>query len=629
MMSGKKIIALCTSRMGEMSNFELVTALNDAAVENGSALMVYSLNADLYYYESMRSAEAHIFDLMDFSEIDVLVIAVEKIKHEDTINGIMSRAREHDVPIIVVDGWREGCINVKFNYKRGFEKVVRHITDHHGITDIHYLAGHKGNSFSEERRAVLEKVLSEKGVSFGEENVSYGDFWEGPAKKAAEELIRTGRVPGALICANDVMAISAMEVFKAHGYNVPGDIAITGFDGIEEIYFSLPRITSCSCSHVLLGREIAELAERCISGELREGDFYVEPELIVSGSCGCKDDMSVNIPVLMYSLNNRVYRIQDDNQALSRSTEGIQNAETIEEAAKQFDSYVYSDVTCFINKRCTDPSLDLFRTDYAEPFDDDMVLLHDFGSGEEGYPRDFRRSQLHPNMQRLFEKKCPIVFSAIEYLNVPLGYVIFHFLFDDVTNYCRIHMIISALNNAIGGYVNIHNQQYLLGQVENMYRYDSLTGLHNRISFGNEFRRIRDKVISSGGALTIVIADLDDLKGINDRFGHIAGDKAIRAVADALKSACPGDAQLVRLGGDEMMAIMEGAADQDSIRAGIDRSLAEFNAKNNEEYTASASAGFFSTSDPEEMTPELLIKRADELMYEEKRAKKLKRSVLK
>ncbi len=618
MINGRRIIALCLSKLGEVPSFQLTTSLNAEAQKLGHSVFVYNLCEDLFYADTRSQTEARIFDLIDFSIVDVLVISVEGIKHKPTVAALVLNAQEHGVPVITIDGYFEGCINLGFGFKEGFEKIVRHITDFHGITDIHYIAGFKGNSFSEERRKVIEDVLAEKGIEFTEENVSYGDFWGVPAKQAAIRLIESGRLPKAIICANDIMAINVCTVLTENGINVPDDVLVTGFDGIEDILFSLPRITSASCSLTLMGKKVAETADEIFRTGKFTGSTQVIPELMPSNSCGCCDDKTINVPSIMSLLSSRFNRIQDDNHALSKCSEKMQNCRSIEEVSALFDNYVFSDTTCLLNKRFTVPTAKPFVHTEEDIFEDEMCVLHNFGSLQDYKPFNFHKNNIIPEIDRLLEKKCPLVFSMIDYLNTPLGYVIFHYPTDDLNLYCRIPIIITALNNALGGYINNQSQRYLLFRVEEMYRTDPLTGLFNRIGFSNEFeRRFGNPNTSS---ITVVLADLDNLKYINDKFGHMAGDKAIRMVADALQYACPEDSLFVRLGGDEMMAVMGGAPQEESIK----NSISFFLEKNSFgfDYNVSSSIGVYSTDKPEEMRIESLIKHSDELMYSEKRRKK-------
>ena len=81
---------------------------------------------------------------------------------------------------------------------------------------------------------------------------------------------------------------------------------------------------------------------------------------------------------------------------------------------------------------------------------------------------------------------------------------------------------------------------------------DSLTGLPNRRAF---FERC-DQAIAAGRNFGVLIADVDNLKQINDSLGHTAGDTAIREVAAALLAVLGTDASVARVGGDEFMAVI-------------------------------------------------------------------------
>ncbi len=625
MINGRRIVALCISRLGDNTSFDLISSLNTALTENNSVLFIYNLSIDLYHTNE-KTADIYVFDLMDFSVIDAVVIDIEKIKSPEVTQLLINKAHENNIPVIIVDGHIDGLANVNFDFSGGFEKIVRHVIEFHGKKKIHYMAGQEGNPFSEERYEVIKKVMDEHGLPFGRNNVSYGDFWETPTKEATLRIVESGNIPEAVICANDVMAINVSEVFQYHGIRVPDDVIVTGFDGISDIYFSTPRITSCNCSHSHLGNKIADVILRIFNGESSAGDHYIEPTMILSGSCGCGDNMSVNTTNILYELNNRIDRFQDDNRALSRRSEKIQNSRSLKEVAGYFDSYVFFDMTIFINSRCIDPSIDPMSDGFEKPFDDTMCLLHYFDDGPKSGPLDFRRKDIIPNIEKRILINRPFVFSVIEYMSVPIGYAVFNYGVDTILTYSRLPMVVTALNNGLGGYLNIQRQRYLLRRIEEIYRIDSLTGLLNRMAFSKEFEMLSDKVVSEKGSVTAVLADLDDLKGINDNCGHIYGDKAIKAVADALRSACPEDALFVRLGGDEMMAVISGVESSIRIKKAIDSYLEEFSDKLDANITVSASVGIYITSNVEEMRPEILIKRSDELMYEEKRRKKIMRA---
>ena len=165
----------------------------------------------------------------------------------------------------------------------------------------------------------------------------------------------------------------------------------------------------------------------------------------------------------------------------------------------------------------------------------------------------------------------------------------------------------------------MRHQHYLREQIEELYKFDSLTGLYNRGGFAKAYKHL---IQEHGDLVTVVLADLDGLKFINDCYGHGEGDIAIATVAAALRHACPPQALCVRFGGDEMLAVIAGDCDEAEIR---DRLTEFINARNSEygkPYEISASVGIYASQNPGELDFEELIKTSDKLMYEEKQLKK-------
>jgi diguanylate cyclase (GGDEF)-like protein len=85
---------------------------------------------------------------------------------------------------------------------------------------------------------------------------------------------------------------------------------------------------------------------------------------------------------------------------------------------------------------------------------------------------------------------------------------------------------------------------------------DALTGLYNRSFFFTALEREIARGDRSGRAFCLVMLDLDDLKSVNDHFGHIAGDQVLRSVADTMRSGVRKIDVAARYGGDEFVALL-------------------------------------------------------------------------
>lgn len=122
------------------------------------------------------------------------------------------------MPIIIVDGYYDNCMNVGFDYQAGFGTIVRHVLDKHKPQKIHFMGGIKENKFSLERERVFCDILNEYGIHVDDSMKSYGDFWADPTIMVTQKLIEEGNIPDAFICANDIMAINVIAVLKENGY---------------------------------------------------------------------------------------------------------------------------------------------------------------------------------------------------------------------------------------------------------------------------------------------------------------------------------------------------------------------------------------------------------------------------
>jgi len=99
----------------------------------------------------------------------------------------------------------------------------------------------------------------------------------------------------------------------------------------------------------------------------------------------------------------------------------------------------------------------------------------------------------------------------------------------------------------------------LFQQVQEMALRDQVTQLYNRHCFEDQLAAAVARSKRSGESLALLVIDLDGLKRINDLGGHPAGDEALRAAADALRTSCRLGDTPCRLGGDEFAVILPGA----------------------------------------------------------------------
>lgn len=153
--------------------------------------------------------------------------------------------------------------------------------------------------------------------------------------------------------------------------------------------------------------------------------------------------------------------------------------------------------------------------------------------------------------------------------------------------------------------------------LEYLGQHDVLSGLKNRAFFTDELERLRRK---GSYPLTALVLDLNNLKQVNDEFGHAAGDNLLRRCGEIMSQAVEKPAQASRTGGDEFIILMPGTTEADGERLMED--LEKMIAINNQYYATqpalSVSMGFATCTSAEGLDD--MLRRADLAMYEKKRA---------
>src|SRR5262249_355251 len=147
-------------------------------------------------------------------------------------------------------------------------------------------------------------------------------------------------------------------------------------------------------------------------------------------------------------------------------------------------------------------------------------------------------------------------------------------------------------------------------------KHDVLTKLRNRSFFVDELNRLERK---GPWPVSVVVADLNGLKSINDETGHAGGDALLRRAGEVLAKAVDKPSCAARIGGDEFALLLPGT-DERAVPALLDR-IAELVEVNNQFYGApllSFSVGHATCSQGDRL--EAAVHRADQQMYASKRA---------
>ncbi|MBQ7274154.1 MAG: GGDEF domain-containing protein [Clostridiales bacterium] len=632
MINGKRLVALCTSRVYEPQTHGYIVRLNELLKDEGISLLIFTINSDIYWEEDRQATEKYVFDLIPYRYIDAVIIMDEKIKSHKIAGKIINNAKAHNLPIVIADGNYEGASCIGYDYDQGFEKVVRHVIEHHHVCRPHIMAGHVGNEFSDKRIEVFRKVIEENGITFEDSMVSHGNFWADPCRIATQALIDRGDMPEAIICANDIMAITVSEMLIKAGFLVPQDVIVTGFDGYDEIYFTNPKITTATCDIIQMANVTAELVTDALRGGAVQNRL-IEPTFQANQSCGCPEH-NEHPAILRNRFRESFARLNDDNRVLTLITSSMQMSKTPGEMVSQLESYKMDHTFFVVDRRCFEKDINYFTDKHIQDSKKEFVMIYDsefpekykegtldLSSREGELFEDVMAPNLCARIMELTKSGYPLIFNALDFMNRPFGFSCFHFNDFLISNYTNTLSVTNAVSIGIGGYINIRYQRTLLKEMDEMYRHDALTGLFNRIGFQNQLKALLKEPEYQDIPVTIIMSDLDGLKYINDNYGHAEGDSAIYQVANALSKSVPESSLSTRFGGDEVFSIVFGECDADAIIKNIDQTLEAYNAVSDKPYTVATSCGYTTAVLDKDFDMNKCIKDADAAMYKAKNEK--------
>jgi diguanylate cyclase (GGDEF)-like protein len=146
---------------------------------------------------------------------------------------------------------------------------------------------------------------------------------------------------------------------------------------------------------------------------------------------------------------------------------------------------------------------------------------------------------------------------------------------------------------------------------------DALTGVLNLRALETRFAEVADQAAANGQPVSVVAADIDHFKQINDTHGHAAGDIVLREVAYALRHSLRTFELLYRIGGEEFLLLLPGATSQDAAQIAETMRRAVIEAR---PLDLPITCSFGVTTSQYSIDPKTLAGQADSALYDAKRA---------
>lgn len=593
--------------------------------------------------EGYNRAEYNIFHLPDLKDFDGIILELNNVSSGEVLREVAEKAKNAGVPVVSIANRLEDFYYVGINNYAAMQQVIRHLHEKHQFQSFWFLMGPEDNYESKRRLLGLVDYAREHHLPVTEDQIWHGTFdFRGGKEGFLELWKRNKRLPDAVICVNDNVAVAVCETAAELGFHVPEDFCVTGFDNFDKASFYIPSITTVGHVREDAAATGMEVLLRLWAGEKLPRHTYTSAELICQESCGCRRGTSQDARTqLKNQILDGVDKEEFDKEVLSMEAEMAQ-CDTVEEMMHCIPQCIPS-MKCDAMYLVLDDHINDYKNETEEQVYLDTAPLNAAFSIK-GYPKTLRMVFAYEDGRVLDIEKKPLekIFPTFDspvprqsFLFVPLHFgerTVGYMVMRNAVYLMEKHYLFQILHALTRSMENLHKKEmltYMNKRLNALYIVDQLTGMYSRAGFLQLGEKIFRSAKEGGKRLLLLFADLDRLKYINDNFGHWQGDTAIRMAAQALmECAYEPDPVPARLGGDEFVMLLEYRSEQETrfLLERIVRTLEKKQQPQTLPFRVEMSLGA-AVTDPrdEEETLEDYMKKADDRMYREKERKNVNR----
>ena len=627
MLNGRKTIGIILFDITSYYQQQLVHTLSKTASKRGYNLLTFSAFT-IYGSDTKNAAGEHnILHLIPYEQLDALIVCHDTFNSNEAVEELWKLVTERcQAPIISIRKKVNGCYNILVEDTDAIPTFVRHFHDVHHFDRIAFMSGPYNHPDAISRLEKYKEAMAELGLDCPEEYIFEGDFWKNCAADAANHFMNLTNRPQAIVCANDYMALSLCKELTLQGHSVPQDVAISGFDDVRDARANVPPLTTCNVSIPDMAKKAMETIDTLLNGKEAPACTFVPTKIIIRNSCGCESSTMKDLSLsCMYEVELMEQLINQNahNTFVSISLENMTSAEDIGDYLRLEDvpGIARDFYLCLgIHGNGAYPQVKKKAPGFAK-------RSHSIYSLRELNPiatSSFETKKLLPP-EAIREEPMTVFFFPIHYLEYNFGYVAATSNGEEAQD-TLFHSWLSLIGNTLENSRIRAKNQALLEKLNMLYHEDFLTKLYNRRGFEQfseeEFAESKKHNIKT---MTLSI-DMDNLKYINDVYGHSHGDLALQTIADAMRQACSGCEICARIGGDEFAVFGYDYSEEKAKQytENFLQYLKDFNADSNLPYCVNASFGY-TISDPSlSISREQYMKVSDDLLYQNKRKRKEK-----
>ncbi len=204
-------------------------------------------------------------------------------KHDWRVNYLS----QQDIPFVALgkshDGLNYPCIRI--DGSDAYLNLVRHLQEN-GFSRFAFVGGPTDLIDHIERLQWFKSALKKCGLQVDRTNVVSTDMSSTAGYEAARTLLTGSTPPDAIFCVNDEIAFGALHAAHEQGLTIGTDIAVVGFDGVQDAKHSEPPLTTLDIPVFDIARQLVDMLLKTIAGEAVDSLVFIKPNLLIRPSTG-------------------------------------------------------------------------------------------------------------------------------------------------------------------------------------------------------------------------------------------------------------------------------------------------------------------------------------------------------
>ena len=554
------------------------------------------------------------------------------------------------IPCILAASYMEGFSGVTFDNATGIRDGVNYMVQELGLTKIGMISGPESNHEASLRKQAFLQALSENHIACPPERIVKSGMARYDTEAFKSILDNNPDIQG-IFCLNDETAFGLYEEMKKRDLLPGKDISVFGYDNTDWASQIYPTLSSVDASPTEIGATCVNALLKKMNGEF-VSNITLSTKFVLRNSFVKSHNTSdlQEIPREDYVYMNRRLneQIRKESQHDFDTKHYIRNMLQFEHGNDYSYAHFFQHMNWLKIEHAylflyPNPLIHLQSESFRSP---DTILLKCYKKGQKitvlpGLKQSFSINNLFDSNYLELSEQFSFVFLPL-YSNENL----FGFFLCDLTKeVCDNGEFLSSLmSNAVKMIYLLQTNELIQKQLEEslallkennvalntISKTDPMTGILNRRGYFESAEKLISIAKERNLSVLLLYVDMNNLKIINDKYGHQNGDYSLCSIARILSDSLPPDSIVGRIGGDEFSCALITEDVPDTVVQRILVAFDQFNRSSDKEYMVTVSIGSYLFSAEETISLQDGLSLADEKLYlaKKNRTKEVSKDIL-